>query len=178
MESNLVSEEGIFKGMPAQPDHVSQIMAQWNRERPDVDVTPMGVIGRLHRLSERLHEELAPVFAEAGLSDGDFDVLATLRRSGPPYQLTPGEISESTMVTSGAVTKRVDRLLRAGLVDRTVCQHDARSRRVGLTDQGLELIDELLPLHVANEARLLAGLSDLERTRLAGLLEHWGRTLE
>ena len=104
-------------------------------------------------------------------------MLATLRRAGTPYELTPGALAASTMVTSGAVTKRVDRLLAGGLVERTVCAEDARSRRVRLTDRGFRLVDDLVEKHVANEDRLLAGLSDLERSRLAGLLERWGRTL-
>lgn len=164
--------------MAADPDHVGRIIAQWGSERPDLDVSPMGVIGRLHRLAAILEAELRPVFAEAGLGDGDFDVLATLRRSGTPYELTPGELAESTMVTSGAVTKRVDRLLAGGLVERTVCAEDARSRRVRLTDGGFRLVDDLVEKHVANEERLLAGLSELDRSRLAGLLERWGRTLD
>ena len=159
-------------------DHVGRIMEQWRRERPDVDPSPMGVIGRLHRLADALHAELRPVFAEAGLSDGDFDVLASLRRSGAPYQLTPGELAASTMVTSGAVTKRLDRLEEKGYVTRTVCADDARSRRIELTDAGIALIDELVPKHLDNERRLLAGLTDLERSRLAHLLEAWGRTLD
>ena len=159
-------------------DHVGRIMEQWRRERPDVDPSPMGVIGRLHRLADALHAELRPVFAEAGLSDGDFDVLASLRRSGAPYQLTPGELAASTMVTSGAVSKRLDRLEEKGYVTRTVCADDARSRRIELTAAGSALIDELVPKHLENERRLLAGLTDLERSRLAQLLEAWGRTLD
>ena len=159
-------------------DHVGRIMEQWRRERPDVDPSPMGVIGRLHRLADALHAELRPVFAEAGLSDGDFDVLASLRRSGAPYQLTPGELAASTMVTSGAVTKRLDRLEEKGYVTRTVSVEDARSRRIRLTEAGIALIDELVPKHLDNERRLLAGLTDLERSRLAHLLEAWGRTLD
>ena len=159
-------------------DHVGRIMEQWRRERPDLDPAPMGIIGRLHRLSEALHAELRPVFAAAGLSDGDFDVLASLRRSGSPYRLTPGELAASTMVTSGAVTKRVDRLEAKGYVTRTVCADDARSRRIQLTDAGHALLDDLVPRHLDNERRLLAGLSDLERSRLAHLLETWGRTLD
>ena len=89
-------------------------MAQWHRERPDLDVSPQGVIGRLHRLAARLTEELVAVYAEFGLGEGEFDVLATLRRSGAPYELTPGELAAGTMVTSGAVTKRVDRLVERG----------------------------------------------------------------
>ena len=164
--------------MERELDHVGRIMEQWRRERPDVDPSPMGVIGRLHRLADALHAELRPVFAEAGLSDGDFDVLASLRRSGTPYQLTPGELAASTMVTSGAITKRLDRLEEKGYVTRTVCVDDARSRRIQLTDAGIALIDELVPKHLANERRLLAGLTDLERSRLAHLLEAWGRTLD
>ncbi len=159
-----------------EPDHVARLMEQWHVERPDLDVSPMGVIGRLHRLADALHEQLRPVFAEAGLSDGEFDILAALRRRGAPYELTPGELTATTMVTSGAVTKRVDSLERAGLVTRTVCAEDARSRRIKLTETGFELVDRLVGLHVANEHRLLADLSDLERSRLAHLLEQWGRS--
>ncbi len=159
-----------------EPDHVARLMQQWHVERPDLDVSPMGIIGRLHRLSEALHEQLRPVFAEAGLSDGEFDILAALRRSGTPYELTPGELGATTMVTSGAVTKRIDRLEKAGLVTRAVCADDARSRRIRLTDAGFELVDRLIGVHVANEHRLLSDLSDLERSRLAHLLEQWGRS--
>lgn len=145
--------------------------------RPDLDVSPMGIIGRLHRLAQVLDEELRPVFEEAGLGDGDFDLLATLRRSEPPHELTPGQLAASAMVTSGAVTKRIDRLERRGLVRRRISEDDARSRRVTLTDEGFALVEELLDRHVANEHRLVAGLDDLERTRLAHLLETWGRQL-
>ena len=105
-------------------------------------------------------------------------MLATLRRSGAPYELTPGELAASTMVTSGAITKRVDRLVAAGLVERTVCGHDARSRHVRLSAAGRVIVDDLVEQHVANEHRLLAGLTDLERTRLAHLLEVWARSLD
>jgi DNA-binding MarR family transcriptional regulator len=110
------------------------------------------------------------VFAARGLGDGDFDVLATLRRSGAPYELTPGELGASTMVTSGAVTKRVDRLERAGLVERRVDDADARGRRIRLTEPGIALIDEAYAVHMDNEARMLAGLSPDERADLVRLL--------
>jgi DNA-binding MarR family transcriptional regulator len=158
-------------------DHVGRIREQWLVERPDLDTTPMGIIGRLHRLADRLHTELRPVFAEAGLGDGDFDVLAALRRAGAPYELTPGELSATTLVTSGAVTKRVDRLVAVGYVDRWACQDDGRSRRVRLTDIGLRTVDDLVERHLANERRLLAGLTDAEQAHLADLLEGWGRAL-
>lgn len=161
-----------------EPDHVDAILEQWARERPDLDASPMGLIGRLHRLADVLDAELRRVFAEQGLSDGDFDVLASLRRSGAPYELTPGELGATTMVTSSAVTKRVDRLERAGLVNRSVCADDARSRRIRLTDRGFELIETLVEQHVANEQRLVAGLTPRERAQLAGLLRRWGQQLE
>ena len=159
-------------------DHVGRIIAQWGEQRPDLDVSPMGLIGRLHRLAARLNEELRPVFAEAGLGDGDFDVLAALRRSGPEHALTPGELGATTMVTSGAITKRIDRLERADLVTRTVSDTDARSRRVALTAKGLRLVDDLLDRHVANEHRLVSGFSAEERQQLADLLKAWGRSLD
>src|SRR5919107_3823238 len=98
------------------PDAVDRIAEQWARERPDLDVAPMLVVGRLHRAADLLDQELRTVFAQADLGNGDFDVLASLRRAGAPYRLTPTELTASLMVTSGAVTKRVDRLERAGLV--------------------------------------------------------------
>ena len=163
---------------PDGPDHVGRILEQWRTERPDLDTSPLGVIGRLHRLAARLDDELRTVFAAAGLASGDFDVLAALRRSGAPYELSPGELGASTMVTSGAVTKRVDRLEAAGYVGRSVCADDARSRRVRLTDAGLRLVDDVVDRHVANEHRLLAGLDRDERATLASLLEKWGRALD
>lgn len=163
--------------MASQEDHVARLMGQWAAERPELDVSPMGIVGRLHRLADHLHGELRPVFAEAGLSDGEFDVLAALRRAGAPYSLSAGDLAASTMVTSGAITKRVDRLVQAGLARREVAPDDGRGRVVSLTDEGLELIDDLFPRHIANERRLLAGLGELERTRLASLLATWCRDL-
>lgn len=162
---------------PDDADHVGRILAQWHRERPDLDVSPMGVIGRLHRLARALDAELAPVFAQAGLSDGDFDVLAALRRSGAPYELSPGELVRATMVTSGATSKRLDRLERSGLVVREPDPADARGRRVRLTDEGLATVDRLVSVHVTNEHRLLVGLDAEQRAALAALLERWGRAL-
>jgi DNA-binding MarR family transcriptional regulator len=161
-----------------EPDHVDAILEQWARERPDLDASPIGLIGRLHRLADVLNVELRRVFAEEGLGDGDFDVLVTLRRHGAPYELTPGELGASTMVTSSAVTKRIDRLERAGLVTRTVSEQDARSRRIRLTDAGFALVDRLMADHVANEARLVSGLTTDQRAQLASLLRRWGQALE
>lgn len=158
-------------------DFVAAAMEQWARERPDLDVSPMALVARLHRLANRLTEELVEVYRAHGLGEGDFDVLATLRRSGPPYELTPGDLSASTMVTSGAVSKRLDRLEAAGLVSRRVREDDARSRVVALTPAGVELIDRAFTAHMANEHRLVSGLTTRERADLARLLETWTAAL-
>ncbi|QBX55722.1 MarR family transcriptional regulator [Nocardioides seonyuensis] len=158
-------------------DHVAGILSQWARERPDLDTSAMGIIGRLHRVATALHQELRPVFAEEGLGDGDFDVLAALRRSGAPFELSPGELGATTMVTSGTVTKRVDRLASLGLVTRSTDERDRRVSRVALTDAGRELVDRLVEKHVANEERLLAGFTELERARLTRLLTRWATEL-
>lgn len=153
-----------------QTDPVATIVDQWRRERPDLESDPMLVIGRIDRLSATFDVRLRPTFAAAGLGNGDFDVLAALRRSGSPYELTPGELSRTMMVTTGAVTKRLDRLQRQGMVERTVTAGDARGRLVSLTPAGVDLTDELIERHLAREDDLLGGLSAAERTRLADLL--------
>lgn len=147
-------------------------MEQWRRERPDLDVSPMGVIGRLNEASSLIaRDRLAPVFARFGLQSGEFDVLATLRRSGAPYALTPTELYEATMVTSGAMTARLDRLEKAGLTRRAPHPSDRRGVVVELTAKGRELIDEALAAHVANEHEILAGLTHEDHEMLAKLLE-------
>ncbi|MBA2772921.1 MAG: MarR family transcriptional regulator [Nocardioidaceae bacterium] len=163
---------------PVAADAVDHIADQWAAERPDLDVGPMEVIGRIHRVGALLDTRLREVFAQAALGNGDFDVLASLRRSGSPYELTPTELSAATMVTSGAVTKRVDRLERLGLVDRQVSESDGRGRVIGLTRQGRALVDRLHPLHLANEDQLLHALDAEERAQLAGLLRKLLLSLE
>lgn len=154
-------------------DAVDRIVDQWRRERPDLDPSPMLLIGRLHRLAGLLEAELRPVFAEAGLGDGDFDVLATLRRAGAPFLLTPGQLAEQTMVTTGATTKRLDRLQARGLIAREVSASDGRSRQVRLTDAGLTTVDAVVQQHLANEERLVAGLSPADQATLRVLLSRW-----
>jgi DNA-binding MarR family transcriptional regulator len=154
-------------------DHVARIMAEWHRERPDLDVSPQGIIGRLHRLADALTAELIAVYDRFGLSEGEFDVLATLRRAGPPFERTPGDLSASTMVTSGAVTKRIDRLEQRGLVTRRVSDADGRGRVIALTPEGRELIDEVMTAHMTNEHRLLAAIDADERAVLERVLTRW-----
>jgi len=158
-------------------DHVAQVMTHWRRERPDLDPEPQGVIARLHRVAARLTEELVAVYAEHGLAEGEFDILATLRRQGAPFALTAGELAAQTMVTSGAITKRVDRCVARGWVTRAPSDTDARGRVIALTDAGQELIDAAFTDHLANEERLLAPFSPAERRRLAALLERWAEDL-
>ncbi|WP_413785754.1 MarR family winged helix-turn-helix transcriptional regulator [Intrasporangium zincisolvens] len=162
---------------PPTPDHAQHVVDQWARERPDLDASPILVIGRLHRVALALTTELVRVYNGFGLGEGDFDVLATLRRTGAPYELTPTALMEQTMVTSGAVSKRIDRLEGAGLVERRVATGDRRSRIVALTEAGRELMDRAVPEHLANEARLLSALDASERRALADLLGRLGASL-
>ncbi len=152
-------------------DHVHHVLEQWRAETPELDRSPMAVVGRISRLAQLLQAELEPVFAEHGLNGGEFDVLATLRRSGKPYRLTPTELSTSLMVTSGGMTKRLAALEGRGLVLREADPSDGRSRSVKLTANGKRLLDAALPAHIANEERLLAALDPKQRARLADLLE-------
>jgi DNA-binding MarR family transcriptional regulator len=142
----------------------------WARERPELDAGPMGVVGRISRLSRLLDKELKDFFAGHGLEFWEFDVLATLRRSGAPFELSAGTLLKSAMVTSGAITNRVDRMAAKGLVQRLPDPGDRRGVRIRLTPDGLALIDKLMPLHVANERRLLAALGAEDSETLAGLL--------
>lgn len=159
--------------MDAPGDRVARIQAEWARERPDLDVRPQGVIGRLHRLAAHLTDELTAVYRSNGLGEGDFDVLATLRRAGEPFERTPGELARSTMVTTGAMTKRVDRLAGAGLVTRRVSERDGRGRVIALTPQGRELIDRAFTAHMRNEHRLLEALTPAELDVLEPILTRW-----
>lgn len=163
---------------PQPLDRVARIQADWRRERPDVDVTPQGVIGRLHRLAGRLTEELCLVYGRYGLGEGEFDVLCALRRAGEPYERAPGELAAYTMVTTGAITKRVDRLEQAGLVTRRRSGDDQRGRIVALTRAGRELIDRAFTDHMRNERRLLDLLTPTEAEALETLLTTWLARME
>ncbi len=158
-------------------DHAATVVEQWRAERPELDTSPILVIGRIHRIAAALTPELVAVYGRHGLGEGEFDVLATLRRQGAPYALSPGELGERTMVSSGAVTKRVDRLEARGLVERRAHPSDGRSRTVALTAAGRAVVDAAMDDHLANEARLLGGLEPDERTALADLLGRLATTL-
>lgn len=164
--------------MPDHKDHVDRIQEQWRAERPETDTSPMGVIARLHRIGDALRTELVVVFREHGLGEGEFDILATLRRSGSPSTLTPSELAQQTMVTTGAVSKRLDRLETAGLISRRENESDARGRVITLTALGKNVIDRAYEAHMQNEARLLAHFTAAEREQLQALLRSWSLKLE
>lgn len=152
-------------------DHVDRVLAQWHRERPDLDVAPMGLLGRLKRLSIHLSREMEKTWAEHGLNGASFDVLATLRRSGPPFALSPGDLIASTMVTSGTMTNRIDQLEKAGLVERRQSDQDRRSFLISLTDEGFRVVDAAVTAHVATQTRLVSALAGTDQRELDGLLK-------
>ncbi|MFZ4895453.1 MarR family winged helix-turn-helix transcriptional regulator [Plantibacter sp. Mn2098] len=153
---------------------VEEILAQWARERPDLDVSPMAVIGRLTRAASIVEAELADTFAANGLDAASFDVLATLLRSGAPHELSPKALSASAMVTSSAIAQRVNKLEDAGLVVRRRSETDGRGTVVALAEAGRRLVEQALPDHLATERRLLADLSPADQTVLAELLSRIG----
>jgi DNA-binding MarR family transcriptional regulator len=163
-----------------QPDHVDRVVEAWGRERPDVDASPIQIVGRVSRLSRQIDQRLKPVFNQHGLEAWEYDLLASLRRAGPPYELTAGEILEALMITSGAVTNRIDRLEQRGYVKRQVAAGDKRFVRVRLTAAGRKVMDAALPDHLANESSLLEALTAAERRQLVKLLRklqaHLGET--
>jgi DNA-binding MarR family transcriptional regulator len=158
----------------AERDGVDEIIEQWRRERPELDSSPIGVVGRISRLAREIEQRLEPVYREHGLESGWHDILATLRRSGPPYRLRPTELTGATMLTSSGTTKRLDKLEQAGLIARAPDPDDRRGTLISLTDEGKKVIDATTAAHLENERRILAGLSAADQRRLAELL----RTLQ
>jgi DNA-binding MarR family transcriptional regulator len=154
----------------AERDGVDEILEQWRRERPELDPSPIGVIGRVSRLARELELRLERVYREHGLETGWHDVLATLRRNGPPYRLRPTDFSGQLMITSSGTTKRLDRLEQAGLIARAPDPDDRRGTLISLTPAGHELIDAVTEAHLDNERELLAALSEDEQRHLADLL--------
>ncbi|NUT33058.1 MAG: MarR family transcriptional regulator [Hamadaea sp.] len=151
-------------------DAVDAITAQWALVRPGLDVSPIEVIGRISRLSRLFERALKDYFAQHDLESWEFDVLATLRRSGEACELTVGGLLSQALVTSGAMTNRIDRLEAKGLVERRADPADRRTVRIRLTAKGLETVDTVLEGHMANEERLLAPLASAERRQLVAML--------
>lgn len=156
-----------------QTDPVDTILEQWRRERPDLDASPMGVIGRLSRLAQHLDNAIQDELAPLGVTPGEFDVLATLRRAGEPYQLNPTTLYQALMLSSGAMTNRLDRLEQAGYVKRLPDPQDRRGTLVQLTEEGMQFIDHAVQVHLQNEQRLIAALSVEQREQLKDILRQW-----
>lgn len=158
---------------------MTRIVEQWAEARPDLDASPILIVGRIMRLNQKLDTALRPPFAAEKLGGGDFDVLAALRRSGEPFAMRPADLSRTLLVTTGAVTKRIDRLERQGHVERDpAVPEDGRGKMVLLTRTGRELTDRLIGTHLANENRLLGALTPAERATLAGLLARLDASLD
>lgn len=147
------------------------ILDQWRRERPDLDVSSMAVLGRLVRTAKAVESRQLVTFAKHGLDGGSFDVLATLRRTGTPYELSPLELTEAAMVTSSATAQRLNKLVDRGLVSRSKDQRDGRGTRVRLTPLGMEVIEAALPEHVGTQQALLRGLNAAEQLLIIDLLQ-------
>lgn len=161
-------------------DAIDAVIEQWRQERPDIDTWPLNILGRVVRLERLLERQYKQFFAEHDLEPFEFDVLTTLRRSGEPYELTANALLKASMVTSGAITNRIDRMEDRGLVERVRDLDDRRSVRVRLTPHGRAVIDEILSLHLAKGAHILQPLDPVECEQLANglrtLLESLGDT--
>jgi DNA-binding MarR family transcriptional regulator len=155
---------------PPVSDEVDDIVARWRAERPDLDVAPLEVLSRVSRLARHLDRARKAAFSAHGLETWGFDVLSALRRQGPPYQLSPGSLLRSTLVTSGTMTNRIDRLEQAGLVGRHKDPMDKRGVLVELTDRGLATVDAALSALLSRERDLLTGLDGVQQAELATLL--------
>ncbi|MBS4099813.1 MarR family transcriptional regulator [Tsukamurella paurometabola] len=145
-------------------------MAQWRTEYPDLDTLPMSIVGRLAHLEAAARAAIEAPLEQAGLRRGEFDVLATLRRSGAPFALAPAVLADQLLITRAGLTARLDRLEAAGLVSRTPRPTDGRGKTVTLTDPGRRLIERLLPEHIERERTLLGALTDDELRTLDDLL--------
>ena len=150
---------------------MDEILAQWRRERPDLNVAPLGLYGRLFRVVHLSNDALAKGLAQYGLQPGWFDLLAALRRAGAAYELNPTQLMRATLLSSSGMTKRLDRMEAAGMIERHPDPHDRRGTLVRLTRRGKSVIDRAVDTHVINEERLLGALTAAERRTLDGLLK-------
>jgi DNA-binding MarR family transcriptional regulator len=160
-----------------EPDEVDEIVQAWQRERADLDLAPVEVFSRISRLSRLLDRARRDAFTAQSMEPWEFDVLAALRRTGKPYRLSPGRLLRETMVTSGTMTNRIDRLAARGYVERSPDPHDRRGVLVGLTTAGKKAVDAAFERLLAGERELLAELSAADRRDLTGLLKRLMRPL-
>ena len=161
-----------------QQDHVTTIVEQWKKERPDLDPAPMAIIGRISRVHKRIRSKLEANFKRYDLQGATFDVLATLRRNGEPFMLTPTQLQAEMMLSSGATTHRIDLLEKRGLLERLPDPSDRRGTLVKLTDKGKKLIDEAVVTHLEAENELLSCLTASQKRELTALLEKLASGLE
>ncbi|MFB9136643.1 MarR family transcriptional regulator [Vibrio sp. AK197] len=154
-------------------DAIDRVISQWDKEIPQLDTDSMALMGRFMRIYKYLETQVSALHKSYGLTQGEFDVLATLRRSGGDYQLTPSKLMDSMMLTSGAMTNRIDKLETKNLITRTHSEQDRRSVEVKLTEQGLSLIDELIHVHVETQNQLTQGLAPEQLRELNQLMKQW-----
>jgi DNA-binding MarR family transcriptional regulator len=159
-------------------DEVDRLIEAWQRERPDLDVAPMAVLSRVSRLARHLDRARRQAFESHGLESWEFDVLAALRRAGAPYRLSPGRLLKETLVTSGTMTNRVDRLTARGLVERLPDPHDRRGVLVQLTDAGRDAVDAAMADLLEHEHGLLGSLTAAEQQRIAKVLRELVRPFD
>ncbi|MDC9596289.1 MarR family winged helix-turn-helix transcriptional regulator [Xenorhabdus anantnagensis] len=152
-------------------DHVDRLLIQWEQQRPDLDPSSMGIIGRLCRVNKIIEQRLQHAFKEHDLSTIEFDILATLRRNNAP--ITPTEMYQSVMLTSGAMSTRIEHMVQRGLVERIANEEDRRSCKVFLTSKGKALIDKAVESHLENQKAILEPLTETQQEQLATLLRHW-----
>ena len=162
-----------LKQSSSEMDAIDIIRGQWAKEFPEINTLPMGILGRLIRLTKHLENHIAQWLKEHGLLMGEFDVLMTLRRSGAPYQMTPSDLLNSMMLTSGAMTNRLDKLEAKALIARQHSEVDRRSVEVALTAQGLELINGILDAYVQEQAAVMDCFSPAQQKALDGELALW-----
>jgi DNA-binding MarR family transcriptional regulator len=166
------------EAVPSEQDHVDRVRAQWRAVRPELDTAAVAIVARIGRIAAYFDQATDALMGERGLARSSWDVLASLRRAGPPHELTPTELYQALMRSSGAMTNRLHRLERAGLIERRPDPGDGRGRLVRLTARGRKLVDELAPIHLENEERLIASLTDADRRALEDLLRRLARSLE
>ena len=154
-------------------DAIDRVVEQWAKEKPELETEPMAMMGRMMRIAKYMETQVADLHKTYDMKLGEFDVLATLRRSGKPYRLTPSELIGSMMLTSGAMTNRLDKLEAKGLISREHSKEDRRSVSVKLTKDGLVLIDEMMTEHVEMQKKLVKSLSANQKKNINQLLKTW-----
>lgn len=172
----IFNENGVFRRVGV--DKIDLVINQWAQEKPHLDTEPMALIGRLLRLSKHLEIATAECHKSFGLTLGEFDVLATLRRAANNKSLTPSELLDALLLTSGAMTNRLDKLQSKGFINRSHTEHDKRSVRVCLTAVGRKLIDEVIEEHVKLQHVLVSTLNKQEKSALNGPLKTWLKAFE